>query len=64
MPKKIPENLYILEIANNHMGDIKHGINLINSFGKICNKYEYNFALKLIRYCLGINYKIKTQKRL
>ena len=47
MPKKIPENLYILEIANNHMGDIKHGINLINSFGKICNKYEYNFALKL-----------------
>ena len=28
---KILNNLIVLEIANNHMGDIKHGIELINT---------------------------------
>ncbi len=47
MLKKIPENLFILEMANNHMGDITHGIKLIKSFGAICRKYPFQFAFKL-----------------
>ena len=27
MITKIPAPLFVLEMANNHMGDIKHGIN-------------------------------------
>lgn len=46
MNKKIPKNLFILEMANNHMGNVDHGIELINAFGKICKKYSFNFALK------------------
>ena len=42
------KNLIVLEIANNHMGDVKHGIDLINTFSKICKKYKHlNFAFKL-----------------
>ena len=43
---KIPKNLFVLEMANNHMGDVNHGIKLINAFGKVCRKYPFNFALK------------------
>jgi len=43
----IPENLFTLEMANNHMGDIEHGIHVIKSFGKICKKYPFSFAFKL-----------------
>ena len=45
--KKIPENLFTLELANNHMGDINHGIHVIQEFGKVCKKYPFNFAFKL-----------------
>jgi sialic acid synthase SpsE/mannose-6-phosphate isomerase-like protein (cupin superfamily) len=44
----IPENLFILEMANNHMGDLKHGINVIKSFAEVCRKFKnFNFAFKL-----------------
>ena len=33
------KNLIVLEIANNHMGDVKHGINIIDTYSKICNKF-------------------------
>jgi len=46
MKKNIPENLFILEMANNHMGNVGHGVELINAFGKVCKKYPFNFALK------------------
>jgi len=46
MKTKIPQNLFILEMANNHMGDVSHGIKLIKDFGSICKKYPFNFALK------------------
>ena len=45
--KKIPENLFTLEMANNHMGDIEHGIQVIKEFGKVCQKYPFSFAFKL-----------------
>ena len=33
----ILKNLIVLEIANNHMGDVNHGTNLIDTYSKICN---------------------------
>jgi len=44
----ILNNLIVLEIANNHMGDVRHGVNLIDTYSKICNKFKHlNFAFKL-----------------
>jgi len=43
----ILKDLIVLEIANNHMGDMKHGINLVDTYSKICNKFKHlNFAFK------------------
>ena len=47
MNSKIPENLFTLEMANNHMGDLEHGLHVIKTFGKICKKYPFSFAFKL-----------------
>ena len=47
MPKKnIFENLYVLDIANNHYGDLRHGQNIINSFSKIIKKHKINATFK------------------
>ena len=35
-------------MANNHMGDIDHGVKLIRAFGAVCKKYpQFKFAFKL-----------------
>ncbi|AWW47045.1 spore coat protein [Polynucleobacter paneuropaeus] len=35
-------------MANNHMGDINHGLELIRAFGIVCRKYpQFQFAFKL-----------------
>jgi len=47
MTNKIPENLFVLEMANNHMGDIEHGIKVIRAFGEVCKKYPFKVAFKL-----------------
>lgn len=47
MADKIPENLFVLEMANNHMGDIEHGIRVIRAFGEVCRRYPFKFAFKL-----------------
>ena len=44
---KIPPNLFVLEMANNHMGDVEHGIDVIRAFAKVCSKYPFKFAFKL-----------------
>ena len=45
---KLPNNLFVLEMANNHMGDIDHGVKLIQAFGDVCKKYpQFKFAFKL-----------------
>ena len=42
------DNLVIFEMANNHMGDIDHGVKLIRAFGAVCKKYpQFKFAFKL-----------------
>lgn len=45
--QQIPENLFVLEMANNHMGDIEHGIAVVRAFGKVCRKYPFKVAFKL-----------------
>ena len=40
----IPNNLVVLEMANNHMGNVNHGIDLINAYGKIVEKYRDTFT--------------------
>ena len=44
----IPAQLVVLEMANNHMGDLGHGLRLIAEFGAVCRQYpEFKFAFKL-----------------
>ena len=47
MDINVKKPLFILEIANNHMGDLDHGLRLISEFGKVCKKYPFHFAFKL-----------------
>ena len=44
----IPNKLIVLEMANNHMGDIDHGFKVVSDFGAVCRKFpEFKFAFKL-----------------
>ena len=47
MNSKIPADLFTLEMANNHMGNLEHGLSVIREFGKICREYPFSFAFKL-----------------
>ncbi len=42
------KQLIVLEIANNHQGDLEHGLKIIKLFSEINNKYinDFNFAFK------------------
>jgi sialic acid synthase SpsE/mannose-6-phosphate isomerase-like protein (cupin superfamily) len=44
---KIPSPLFVLEMANNHMGDVEHGLQLIRAFGEVCRAFPFRFAFKL-----------------
>ncbi len=39
-------NLFIFEMANNHMGDLEHGLEIIRSFHKVTEKFNFKFAIK------------------
>lgn len=47
MLKSIPVPLFVFEMANNHMGDIEHGIRIIREIGAVAAKYPFNVAFKL-----------------
>jgi len=49
MIKDMKKPLFILEMANNHMGDVKHGLFLIQEFKKTTEKFTdiFDFAFKL-----------------
>jgi sialic acid synthase SpsE/mannose-6-phosphate isomerase-like protein (cupin superfamily) len=47
MNSVIPEKLFILDITNNHMGDLKHALKIVKEFGAICQAFPFNFAFKL-----------------
>jgi len=46
---KLKDNLplFIFEMANNHSGDVEHGINIIRHLKEVCKDYKFNFAVKL-----------------
>ena len=45
---QIKKPLVILEVANNHMGDVNHAINIINKYFIVCKPYfnKIDFAIK------------------
>jgi sialic acid synthase SpsE/mannose-6-phosphate isomerase-like protein (cupin superfamily) len=38
--------LFIFEMANNHMGDLEHGIGIIREFAKVTRNFDFRFAFK------------------
>jgi len=41
------KHLFILEMANNHMGDVEHGLRLIRTFADVCKPFPFRFAFKM-----------------
>ena len=41
----ILKNLIILDLTNNHQGSLKHGLTIIESMGKIVNKFKMKAEL-------------------
>ncbi len=39
--------LFIFEMANNHMGDVNHGLRIIKEFFKVSKNFNFIFAFKL-----------------
>lgn len=46
-PKKTFEELFVLELANNHWGDIKRGLKIISDYAKIVRFNNIRAAIKL-----------------
>ena len=41
------DKLFIFEFANNHMGDVNHGLKMVEEFANVKDNYpEFNFAIK------------------
>lgn len=47
MQMTAPNPLFILEMANNHMGSVEHGLRIIREFGAVARNFNFNFAFKL-----------------
>jgi sialic acid synthase SpsE/mannose-6-phosphate isomerase-like protein (cupin superfamily) len=43
----IPTPLFIFEMANNHMGDIEHGIRIVRALREITAGFDFKFSIKL-----------------
>jgi len=39
--------LFVLEMANNHMGSVDHGLDLIRAFKEVTRDFPFTFAFKL-----------------
>lgn len=46
MDTKIFDRLVILEMANNHMGNVDHGLRVIEDFSKLISEFSFRLALK------------------
>lgn len=46
-PKKIFDELFVLELANNHWGDVKRGLKIISDYAKIVRFNNIRAAIKL-----------------
>lgn len=38
--------LFIFEMANNHQGNVEHGVAIIKEFAKVCRDFPFDFAFK------------------
>ncbi len=38
--------LFIFEMANNHMGDVEHGLRIIREFHGVCREFDFHFGFK------------------
>ncbi len=48
MIKSIPTPLFIFEMANNHMGDIEHGLRIVREFKEVARDFkQFHFSVKL-----------------
>jgi N-acetylneuraminate synthase len=47
MLNQLPRPLFILEMANNHMGDLEHGLRIIRECAAAVAGFPYRFAVKL-----------------
>ena len=47
------QKLVILEMANNHMGDLSHAFKIIKTYKKFQKKFNFKFAFKLQYRHLG-----------
>ena len=41
------KNLFVFEMANNHMGSLEHGLKIIKDFYEVSQKFNLNFGFKL-----------------
>lgn len=41
------KNLFIFEMANNHMGDVGHGLRIIREMREVCKGFDFKFGFKL-----------------
>lgn len=39
-------NLFVFEMANNHMGDVEHGLKIIRKIHDVCKRFTFKFAFK------------------
>jgi len=39
--------LFVLEMANNHMGDIEHGVRILKEFHAVTKDFDFDFSFKL-----------------
>jgi sialic acid synthase SpsE/quercetin dioxygenase-like cupin family protein len=39
--------LFIFEMANNHMGDVAHGVRIVRELRGVCSGFDFRFAVKL-----------------
>jgi len=41
------QNLFVFEMANNHMGSVERGLKTIRDIRKVCDHFDFQFAFKL-----------------
>ena len=46
MKNHFEQPLFIFEMANNHMGSLEHGLNMISAFADAARPFPFQFAFK------------------
>ena len=44
--KSLFENLFVFDMANNHMGDVDHGMRIIQELHRVTSKFDFSSAIK------------------